>query len=519
MTTHIHLAATAPGQGAQDEQAPERYDVVVIGAGLSGIGAAHYLTHRCPEHSFVVLDAQNSHGGTWLTHQYPGARSDSDLYTYGYAFKPWTGAPIATREEIRRYMKEVIDESQLRPKIRYGQRVTSADWCTQRHVWTLQVERLSDGQTRPLEARFLWMCQGYYRHDVGYVPNWPGMDDFRGRLIHPQHWPDDLDCTGKRVVVVGSGATAATLLPALAGQCASLTLLQRSPTYFAIGRNAVPLADELRALNVDETWIHEIVRRKLLKDRYLLIERSRHDADRFKHELLQAVREHLPADFDVDAHFNPRYKPWSQRIAFDPDGGLFKCLGNGSAQVVTDEIDSFTTNGLRLKSGQFLDADIVVSATGFHMSVMGDIPFSLDGVPLDFAQTVAYRGVAFTGVPNLAWTFGYYRASWTLRVDLVCDFVCRWLTHMRQTGAVEVSPQLRPQDSSMELRPFIDPEDFSPGYIMRGIHRFPRQGTQADWRILDDYLAEKAEFAAIDMNDPIFHYCYEHLPAARVVGA
>jgi cation diffusion facilitator CzcD-associated flavoprotein CzcO len=332
------------------------------------------------------------------------------------------------------------------------------------------------------------------------------MDAFRGQVVHPQTWPDDLDCTGKRVVVIGSGATAATLVPGLAGRCAELTMLQRSPGYFTVGRNAVALADELRQLKVDEHWIHEIVRRKLMREREAFTKRAREEPEAVKQELLQGVRAHLGPDFDVDRHFTPRYRPWQQRVAFDPDGAFFRAFREGQAQIVTDEIECFTEGGIQLRSGRLLEADVVVTATGFDLSVLGDIRFAIDGKPLVFSDTVAYRGMMFTGVPNLAWIFGYFRASWTLRADLVAGFVCRLLRHMDRIGAQCVTPALRPEDRGMALRPWMPVDDFHPGYLARGLHLLPRQGNKPEWQINQDYLTEREEFAAIDLDSPVFDY-------------
>ncbi|MBS0455551.1 MAG: NAD(P)/FAD-dependent oxidoreductase [Proteobacteria bacterium] len=482
------------------------FDVIVVGAGISGIAAAHYLTTLCPDHTYAVLESHASFGGTWLLHQYPGVRSDSDLYTYGYAFKPWTRKPIATGDEILGYMEEVIRDDGIEPHIRYGHTIRSASWSSTTNVWTLEVTRAADGKTVRFTTNYLWTCHGYYRHAEGYTPEWPGMDAFQGQLVHPQSWPEDLDCTGKRVVVIGSGATAATLLPALAGKCATVTMLQRSPTYFNIGRNEVPLATELRKLNIDERWIHEIIRRKLLSDKYVTILRARNEPDDYRRELLANVRAHLGEGHEAIPHFDPHYRPWTQRIAFDPDGGLFASVREGQAGVVTGEIERFCENGIQLKSGVVLEADIVVTATGFHLSVMGDIAFTVDGEPVDFAQTVAYRGTALTGVPNFAWVFGYYRSSWTLRVGMVAEFVCKMLNHMRRTGASRVTPVLRQEDEGMQLRPWIDPKDFNPGYVQRRVHLLPRQGCKPEWRIGEDYQQETDEFACIDLEDPIFEY-------------
>lgn len=487
----------------------EHFDVVIVGAGISGIAAAYELAQQCPDQSFVVLEAQASFGGTWWVHRYPGARSDSDLYTYGYRFKPWTRPPIATGEEIQGYLGEVIQDGGLEPHIRYRHVVRSASWSSATNTWTLEVARGSDNTTMRVTCNFLWMCQGYYKHDKGYTPHWPNMEAFKGRFVHPQTWPEDLDCTGRRVVVIGSGATAATLIPAMAGKCSELTMLQRSPTYFTVGRNAVPLADELRELNVDENWIHEIVRRKMSRDREVLTGRARQEPEQFKQDLLNGIKAQLGEDFDVDTHFNPRYRPWTQRIAFDPDGRLFRAFREGKASVVTDEIERFTESGIELVSGKTLEADIIVTATGFHLSVMGGIPFDVDGAPVDFAKTVAYRGMAFTGVPNMVWVFGYFRASWTLRVHLINDFVCGLLQHMKQTGAKRFEPVLRPEDEAMPLKPWMDSDDFNPGYLTRSLHLMPKLGTKPEWRISQDYMVEKEEFEAIDFTDPVFAYARE----------
>jgi cation diffusion facilitator CzcD-associated flavoprotein CzcO len=487
-------------------QTTEHFDVLIVGAGISGVGGAYHLTQQCPGTSFVVLEAQESFGGTWLTHKYPGIRSDSDLYTFGYRFKPWTSAPIATAAEIRKYMGEVIEENDLDRHIRYGHRIASASWSSAAKQWTIEATRADTGEPARFTANFLWMCQGYYRHSEGYTPKWPGMADFQGRIVHPQTWPRDLDVTGKRVVVIGSGATAATVVPAIAGKCAHVTMLQRSPTFFRTGRNAIELADELRQLQVDETWIHEIVRKKILYDQSVFTRRSFSEPEKVKQELLAGARHYLGPDYDLDTHFTPSYRPWRQRIAFIPDGDLFQGVRDGKASVVTDEIERFTPEGILLKSGQVLEADIIVTATGFHLNVLGDIAFEIDGKALDFAETVTYRGMMFTGVPNMAWVFGYFRASWTLRADLVGDFVCRLLTHMKAKGARQVTPALRPQDSNMPLLPWIDPENFNPGYLMRGMHLLPRRGDKPEWQHTQDYWAEKDEFPEIDLDDAAFVY-------------
>jgi cation diffusion facilitator CzcD-associated flavoprotein CzcO len=483
----------------------EHFDVLIVGAGISGIGAAYHMTEQCPGMSFVVLEGLESFGGTWLMHRYPGIRSDSDLYTFGYRFKPWVGTPIATAEEIRKYMAEVIAANDLARHIRYRHRIVQATWSSKDNRWTIEGTKTDGGEPFRITANFLWMCQGYYRHAEGYTPHWDGMEDFKGRIVHPQTWPQDLDYKGKKVVVIGSGATAATLVPAIAADCAHVTLLQRSPTYFIPGRNQNPLADQLRALGIKEEWIHEIVRRQILHDQDAFTRRSFEEPEAVKKELLAGVTAFVGPDA-VARHFTPNYRPWRQRIAFVPDGDLFQGVNAGQASVVTDEIVRFTEKGIQLRSGQELDADIIITATGFDLSVLGDIAFAIDGKPLDFAQTVTYRGMMFTGIPNMAWVFGYFRASWTLRVDLLADFVCRLLNHMKRRGTKKVEVALRPQDRDMPLLPWIDPENFNPGYLMRSMHLLPKRGDKPEWQHSQDYWREKDELPLIDLDDAAFVY-------------
>ena len=484
----------------------QHFDVIIVGAGISGIGSAYHLTEQSPGTSFTVLESQESFGGTWHTHRYPGIRSDSDLYTFGYRFKPWKGTPIATAEEILAYMGEVIEDHDLARHIQYKTKIISARWSSQDNLWTLETVRTDTGEAGSFTTNFLWMCQGYFRHSEGYTPEWPGMETYKGLIVHPQTWPENLDYKGKKVVVIGSGATAATLVPAIAGDVAHVTLLQRSPTYFIPGRNANELADTLRELEIDENWVHEIVRKKILFDQAAFTRRALEEPESVTKDLLAGVRAFLGEDYDVDKHFTPRYRPWRQRIAFVPNGDLFQGIASGKASVVTDEIERFTEKGILLKSGETLEADIIVTATGFDLNVLGDIDFHIDGKPLDFSQTVNYRGMMFTGVPNLIWVFGYFRASWTLRADLIGDFVPRLLNHMKAKGAKRVVPALRPEDKDMVLEPWIDPENFNPGYLMRGMHLLPKSGNKPEWRHTQDYWAEKDELPAIDLDDKAFVY-------------
>jgi len=485
--------------------AVEHFDVLIVGAGISGVGAAWHLTQNRPDDRFVVLEALESFGGTWLTHKYPGIRSDSDLYTFGYRFKPWVGPPIATAQEILTYMGEVIEDNDLGRHIRYGHKILKATWSSTDNRWTIEAVKTATGAPVTFTANFLWMCQGYYRHDTGYTPEWEGMEDYQGKIIHPQTWPEDLDYKDKTVIVIGSGATAATVLPAIADDAKHVTLLQRSPTYFIPGRNANELADILRELKIDETWIHEIVRRKLLHDQALFTERAFNEAEAVREELLAGVRAFL-GDEAVKQHFTPSYRPWRQRIAFVPDGDLFQAVIKGKASVVTDEIERFTPEGIRLKSGRELKADIIVTATGFNLSALGDIDFAVDGKPLDFHDTVTWRGMMFTGVPNMVWVMGYFRASWTLRADLVADFVCRLLDHMQARQAHKVEVALRPEDKDMKILDWIDEENFNPGYLLRGMHLWPRRGDKPEWQHSQDYWTEKDVIPTIDLDDPLFRY-------------
>ncbi len=484
----------------------EHFDVLIVGAGISGVGGAYHLTHQRPGTRFVVLEVQDHFGGTWWTHKFPGIRSDSDLHTFGYRFKPWTSAPIATAPEILKYMGEVIEENDIAKHIRYNHKVRTASWSNETNRWTIEATRTDTGEDLVFTAGFLWMCQGYYNHTQPYTPQWDGMETFRGTIVHPQTWPEDLDYKNKRVVVIGSGATAATVVPAMAPDAAHVTMLQRSPTFFRTGRNAIALAEELRLLGVSEEWIHEIVRRKILYEQDMFTRRCFSEPEKVKLELLGAVRAELGPDYDIDTHFTPGYRPWRQRIAFVPDADLFKGIASGKASVVTDHIERFTENGILLRSGKLLEADIIVTATGFNLNVLGDIAFTVDGKDLVFADTVTYRGTMFTGIPNMVWVFGYLRASWTLRADLVADFVCRLLGHMEAKGAHRVSVALRPEDRDMKLLPWIDPENFNPGYIMRGQHLLPKRGDKPEWQHNQDYWSEKDAFPAIDLDDPAFVY-------------
>ena len=400
----------------------------------------------------------------------------------------------------------MIAENDLARHIRYRHTITDAAWSSADNRWTITAIQADTGEERRFTAGFLWMCQGYYRHASGYTPTWPGMDRFRGRIAHPQTWPDDLDYRDKEVVVIGSGATAATLIPAIARDCRHVTMLQRSPTYYIPGRNRDDLVETLRELDIPGEWIHEIARRKILRDQATFTRRAREESDTVRQELLGGVRALLGEDYDLDTHFTPGYRPWRQRVAFVPEGDLFRAIREGRASVATGEIAHFTETGIMLSSGRELPADIVVTATGFDLSVLGDINFAIDGRPLDFAETITYRGMLFTGVPNLLWVFGYFRSAWTLRADLLADFVCRLLAHMERRGARRVEVRLRPEDEGMALLPWFDLDDFNPGYAQRSVHLLPRSGAKPEWQHSQDFWRDKDEFPVIDLDGPEFAY-------------
>ena len=484
----------------------EEFDVLIVGAGISGVGGAYHLTQQLPETSFVVLEGQDSFGGTWWSHRYPGIRSDSDLHTFGYRFKPWSGPPIATAEEILKYMGEVIEENDLAKHIRYNHRITSANWSNEDNHWKIEATQTDTGNVKRFTAKFLWMCQGYYRHSEGYTPDWEGMDNYEGKIVHTEAWPEDLAYKNKNVLVIGSGTSAATLVPAIADDCKHVTVVQRTPTYYTPGANRNDLAETLRELEVAETWIHEIVRRQIIREQAIFTKMAREEPEKGRKELLAGVRAILGPDYDIETHFTPDYRPWRQRIAFIPDGDFFKAINSGQASIVTDEIEKFTKKGLLLKSGEELEAEIIVTATGFNMNVLGDIDFKIDDTPIDFSKTVTYRGMMFTGVPNLLWVFGYFRASWTLRADLLADFVCRLLKHMHKNDLEKVNVILRPEDKDMELLPWIDPENFNPNYLTRALPILPKRGDKPEWQHTQDYWREKDDIPAIDLDAPEFKY-------------
>jgi monooxygenase len=487
--------------------AATHFDVLIVGAGISGIGSAFHLQQQCPGKTYAILEMKDTFGGTWETHKYPGVRSDSDLYTFGYRFKPWVGAPIASGDEILKYMGEVIEENGIAPNIHYGHRITAADWDSGSNLWTVKAVRNHDGAEAVFTANFLWMCQGYYDHENPYLPDWPGTERYQGQIVHAQKWDPAIDYAGKRIVVIGSGATAATVVPAFAEKAAHVTMIQRSPTYFACSANRNDLADKLRASGIDEPTIHRVVRAQIMHDQHAMTVRCLEEPDAVFEDLKQAIRTFSgDPDFQFEPHFTPKYRPWQQRLAFCPEGDIFKAATSGKLTVVTDEIEGFTEKGLRTKAGEEIEADFIVACTGFNLLMMGGIPFSVDGQPVDWAETINYRGMMFTGVPNLVWVMGYFRASWTLRVDMLGDVVTRLLNHMDAHGIKRVEVALRPEDQGMGLLPWIEADNFNPGYLMRGLDQMPRRGDKPEWRHNQDYWREKDEIPFIDLTSSEFVY-------------
>jgi monooxygenase len=482
----------------------EHLDVVIVGAGLSGIGAASHLEAQCPWASYAVLEARDAIGGTWDLFRFPGIRSDSDMFTLGYSFRPWTGEKaIADGGSILRYIRAAAAEGSIGTHIRFQHRIVRADWSTRDARWHVVAERTDTGERVELTCGFLFSCAGYYRYDHGYRPDFPGMDRYTGTVVHPQLWPEDLDYAGKRVVVIGSGATAVTLVPALAETAGHVTMLQRSPSYIASVPARDPVADLLRRV-LPPRYAGPVVRwaRALMAHAFFGLSRRRPDT--MKRFLRKQIVRQLPAGYDVDTHFSPRYNPWDQRLCLVPDGDLFRAITAGSASVVTDHIDTFTDTGIVLRSGTELEADIVVTATGLELLFLGGIELSVDGEPVDIAGRLLYKGFMLDGVPNLANVFGYTNASWTLKSDLTCTYVCRLLNRLHTTGMRQCTPVLR--DAAASTQPMLG---LTSGYIQRSADRFPRQGAKAPWQVhqsyLRDYRALKLggiEDAAMDFSNP-----------------
>jgi monooxygenase len=478
------------------DASPEHFDVVVVGAGLSGVGAGCHLTIRSPRKSFVVLEARDDMGGTWDLFRYPGIRSDSDMFTLGYSCRPWEEAKaIADGPAIWKYIHDTAAEYGVDKKIRYQHRVVRAEWSGDDSRWTVHAERTDTGETVQFTCSFLLPCTGYYHYTEPFSPEFEGTERFEGQIIHPQLWPEDLDYEGKRVVVIGSGATAVTLVPAMAERAEHVTMLQRSPSYIV----SLPAEDPIARFAIrvfPKRFAYAFLRWK----NALLTQANFHLSQRapkaMRKLFLRGVERHLPPGFGLDPHFTPRYGPWTQRVCLVPDGDLFDALASGDASIATDEIETFTENGLKLVSGAELDADIVITATGLNLQVMGGIEVAVDGEDVDLSKTVGYKGMMFSGIPNFAVALGYTNASWTLKCDLTCEYVCRLLNHMDEYGYAACTPK-RP-DASVEIKPFID---LTSGYVLRSIGKFPKQGDRPPWRMYQNYPRDILMIRRGDLED------------------
>ncbi len=465
--------------------ANEHVDVLIVGAGISGIGAGYHLQRDCPGRSYAILEGRADIGGTWDLFRYPGIRSDSDMYTLGYAFRPWTGEKsIADGPSILAYLRETARAYGIDRRIRFGWQVKRAAWSSQTARWTVEAERAASGETLRMDCNFLFMCSGYYNYAEGYTPQFEGMQRFAGRIVHPQKWTEDIDYAGKRVVVIGSGATAVTLVPELAKRAAHVTMLQRSPTYVVARPSVDAFAVKLRRW-LPSSLAHGLTRWKNVLLGMYFFKLCRRNPARAKALILGGVRMALGPDYDVATHFTPKYNPWEQRLCLVPDGDLFKAIREKRASVVTDQIDSFTETGLKLRSGAELPADLVVTATGLKLQVLSDVELTLDGARVDPAKTFTYKGMMYSGVPNFASSFGYTNASWTLKADLTCAYVCRLLNHMERAGARSCVPRVR--DADMGAEAWVD---FSSGYFQRALDMLPKQGTKKPWKLHQNYLRD-----------------------------
>jgi cation diffusion facilitator CzcD-associated flavoprotein CzcO len=466
----------------------EHLDVLIVGAGLSGVGAACHLRANCPDKSFAIVEARDAVGGTWDLFRYPGIRSDSDMFTLGYAFKPWTEAKaIADGPSILEYIRETARDHGVQERIRFNHRLVRASWSSADARWTVDLLRTDTDETVQLTCSFLFGCTGYYRYDQGYAPEFRGTERFGGEIVHPQHWPQDLDYSGKRVVVIGSGATAVTLIPAMAPAAEHVTMLQRSPSYVLTLPAKDPIADVLRK-RLPAKVAYPIVRWKNVILSSAVFQLSRRAPRLMKKVIRKGVARQLPRDFDVDTHFRPRYDPWDQRLCLVPDGDLFKTIRRGDASIVTDSIDTFTERGIRLASGRELEADVIVTATGLNLLLLGGMEITVDGREIDLSETIGYKGMMFSGVPNFACTIGYTNASWTLKGDLAATYVCRLINHMDANGHDRCMP-LAPHDPGHATEPFID---LRSGYVLRALDALPKQGSRTPWRLHQNYPRDVA---------------------------
>ena len=473
----------------------EQVDVLIVGAGLSGIGAAYYLQTRCPQKSYAILEGRETIGGTWDLFRYPGVRSDSDMYTLGFSFRPWRNAQaIADGPSILAYIRETAQAYGIDQKIRFGHRVRRAEWSSPDMHWTVEAERAS-GEVVRLTCSFLYMCSGYYDYERGYLPEWPGVEQFAGQIVHPQQWPEDLDYAGKRVIVIGSGATAVTLVPAMAKQAAHVTMLQRSPTYIVSVPTEDASANWLR-LHLPHRLGYGLARWKYVLTTMFYYHLMRWRPERMKQNLIQLVRDQLGPGYDVDTHFTPRYDPWDQRLCLVPNGDLFNAINASTVSVVTDYIDRFTPTGIRLRSGIELTADIIVTATGLVMRMMSGVQLYVDGRAVELAQTMSYKGMMFSDMPNLASATGYTNASWTLKCELISRYVCRLLNFMDQRGYLQCTP--RRTDPAILEEPLLS---FTSGYVQRALPSLPHQGSKRPWKLYQNYLLDMITFRLGKIDD------------------
>ena len=490
----------------------EHFDVVVVGAGISGIGAGYHLQQNCPDRSYAILEGRDSLGGTWDLFRYPGVRSDSDMHTLGYSFKPWTQAKaIADGPSILAYVRETAEQFGIDDKMRFQHMVTDAAWSSETSTWTVTAQVGPDGskQTVTYTCNYLFMCSGYYSYKGGYEPEFAGSADFAGSILHPQKWPEDVDYQGKRVVVIGSGATAMTLVPAMAKDADHVTMLQRSPTY-VVSRPATDIvANGLRKVLPDRV-AYSITRRKNATMGEFFYKQTRTKPDNVRKKLLKLVTKELGEE-TVAAHFTPEYDPWDQRLCLIPDSDLFNSINSGDASVVTADIERFTETGIQLTNGEHIDADIIVTATGLQLVTIGDMDFTVDGEAVDFSKTWTYKGISYSDIPNMASSFGYINASWTLRADITCEWVCRLLNHMTESGMTQATPRLRPEDADMPERPFID--DFSAGYMARMMPLLPRQGDREPWINTQSYSADKKLISKAPIVDGTMRFATAKVPA------
>lgn len=459
-------------------------DIIIIGAGLSGIGAATHFSKQCPQKSLLILEGRDNIGGTWDLFRYPGIRSDSDMFTLGYKFKPWLkDEGIANGDDIRNYICEAARESGVDQKIRFGHRVESVDWSSDDALWTIRSVRTADQQSQVFTCRFLLSCTGYYRYDHGYEPHFEGKETFKGDIIHPQKWPKDYDYSNKRVVVIGSGATAITLVPAMTDKAKHVTMLQRSPSYVVALPQDDPMLRGLRRI-LPERWVYRIMRMRNISFSWLMYQYCKAFPNNARTFLQKQVQKQVGSDIDMK-HFTPHYNPWDERLCVVPDGDLFRALRAQKASVVTDHIECFTETGIRLKSGDTLDADVIITATGLEVQALGNINVSLDGEPFHFNEKMVYRGVLIQDLPNAGMVFGYTNASWTLKADLVCEWLCRLFNTMENNGQTVVTAKEHRGD--VDLAPFVDMQS---GYLQRALHQAPKQGSRFPWKMYQNYVLD-----------------------------